>query len=137
MTTSHSATVKQRLPQSGKGYHTKRPRSAFSRKQPQPAMFLYAHIISLEDFFLPFPNSVTTAHPQQHMLFLINVLCVCTHNQGWNQMKPMSENQRTKFVTVESKISVNQMPTEVLRKVLSSTKASVHKLWDFYLLCQE
>ena len=38
---------------------------------------------------------------------------------------------------VESKISVNQIPTEVLRKVLSSTKPSVHELCDFYLLLQE
>ena len=52
-------------------------------------------------------------------------------------MKPMSEKQITKFVMVESKISVNQIPTEVLRKVLSSTKPSVHELCDFYLLLQE
>lgn len=112
----------------------KRPRSAFGKKWPRPAMFLYTHIISLVDFFLPFPNPLLPKPILSSICFFSSICYVCTHNQGWNQMKPMSENQITKFVMVESKISVNQTPTEVLRKVLSSTKPSVHKLCDFYLL---
>lgn len=87
---------------------TKRPRSAFGKKWPRPAMFLYTHIISLEDFFFPFPNPLLPKPSLSSICFFSSICCVCTHNQGWNQMKPMSENQITKFVMVESKFSVNQ-----------------------------